>query len=66
MDKYKWKYRILLVETPDYDNKSYKDIDKLYNENIKELHKRYVKKIVKIRNNFTVKLIGFDGTEKFK
>ena len=66
MDKYKWKYRILLIETPDYDNKSYKDIDKLYNENIKELHKRYVKKIVKIRNNFVIKLIGFDGTEKFR
>lgn len=64
MDKYKWKYRILLVETPDYDNKEYKEMRKIFEKYHKEFDKRFVK-LVKIKKRpFKIKLIGFDGEIK--
>lgn len=66
--KYKWKYRLLLVETPNYINENYKNAKNIYEENIKEFHKRYVKFLTKRNKDltFSIKLIGFDGTEKKK
>lgn len=66
--KYKWKYRLLLVETPNYINENYKNAKNIYEKNIKEFHKRYVKFLTKRNKDltFSIKLIGFDGTEKKK
>ena len=66
--KYKWKYRLLLVETPNYINENYKNAKNIYEKNIKEFHKRYVKFLTKRNKDltFSIKLIGFDGTEKNK
>ena len=66
MEKYKWKYRILYIETPNYINEGYKNTKKIYEENIKDFHKRYIKIISKKNKdfNFNIKLIGFDGKIK--
>lgn len=67
-DKYKWKLRILYVETPSYKNDKYIKIKDEYDKNIKEFHKYYIKMITK-RNkdyNVNIKLIGFDGKIKKK
>ena len=34
MEKYKWKNRILLIKTPNYNNKKYRDIKNLYENNL--------------------------------
>jgi hypothetical protein len=68
MDKYKWKYRILLIETDSYKNKDYIETRNKYNKNLYKFHKRYVKMITKRNKNniFQIKLIGFDGKIKKK
>lgn len=54
-------YRILLVETPNYNNKKYLEVKQLYQENIKEFHKRYIVFKTKLSDDkFKIKLIGFD------
>jgi hypothetical protein len=66
LEKYKWKNRILLVETQNYTNEKYKDAKEKYNKNLKEFHNRYIKMISR-RNkqfDFKIKLIGFDGEVK--
>ena len=66
LEKYKWKNRILLVETPNYTNEKYKDTKEKYNKNLKEFHNRFIK-IISKRNklfDFKIKLIGFDGEVK--
>lgn len=56
-------YRILLIETSDYNNKKYLQTKQLYQENIKEFHKRYIVLKTKLTDgNFKLKLIGFDKT----
>lgn len=64
--KYKWKFRLLIIETPNYNNLKYLDTKKIYDLHIKEFHKRYVKKITLRNKNFSfkIKLVGFDGTLK--
>ena len=66
MDKYKWKYRILLIDTDSYNNKNYIETKNKYNKNLYKFHKRYVKLISNRNKNniFTIKLIGFDGKIK--
>ena len=66
LEKYKWKSRILLVNTPNFKDKSYKKIKKIYQSKIKEFHKRYVKLICKSNKNknFSINLIGFNGKSK--
>ena len=66
LKKYKWKNRILLVETPNYNNKDYIKTRDLYEKNIKNFHKRYVKKLNSLNKSkeFKIKLIGFDGEVK--
>ena len=41
--KYKWKNRLILLETPNYTNEKYKKAKEIYQENIQEFHKRYLK-----------------------
>ena len=65
-EKYKWKSRILFVITPNFKDKSYQKVKKIYQSKIKQFHKRYVKLICKTNKNktFSVNLIGFDGKIK--
>ena len=68
LEKYKWKSRILFVNTPNFKEKLYQKVKKLYQSNIKEFHKRYVKLICKIniKEKSSISLIGFDGKSKKK
>jgi len=66
MDKYKWKYRILLIETPSYNDKDYQEAKNIYQKNEYKFHQRYIKLMTKIMPKFKIKLIGFDGKIKKK
>ena len=63
--KYKWKCRVLLIETPNYKNPEYLKSKKIYQKEIKKFHKRAIKLITKIvKKNFTIFLIDLDGKSK--
>jgi len=66
LTKYKWKCRILLLNTTCYRDINYKRSKELYQEYIKEFHKRHVKLISNRKKGlrFSIKLIGYDGTLK--
>ena len=66
--KYKWKARLLVINTPNYKNKDYIFTKKIYQKYIKDFHKRFVKLVTKINKdtNFNIFLIGFDGEVKKK
>ena len=66
LKKYKWKCRILLLNTTCYRDNNYKRSKELYQENIKEFHKRHVKLMSNRKKglNFSIKLIGYDGIVK--
>ena len=68
LSKYKWKCRILLLNTTCYRDRNYKISKELYQKHIKDFHKRNVKLMSHRRKslNFSVKLIGYDGTLKKK
>ena len=66
LSKYKWKCRILLLNTICYRDSNYKISKELYHKHIKDFHKRHVK-LMSYRKkglNFSIKLIGYDGTLK--
>ena len=63
--KYRWKCRVLLVKTPDYENQNYKKAKELYQKDIKHFHKRIIKLVSKKTDkDFSIELYGFDGTKK--
>lgn len=64
--KYIWKCRLLVLNTPNYTNQEYKNSKDIYQKHIKEFHKRFIKLVTRLdkSKNFSVSLIGFDGTEK--
>jgi len=66
LDKYKWKYRILLIHVDSYKNKKYLKIKDEYQDNIKEFHKRHIKLLTNRNkeNKFNIQIIGFDGKVK--
>ena len=66
LTKYKWKCRILLLDTTCYRDSYYKRSKELYQEYIKEFHKRHVKLMSNRKKglSFSIKLIGYDGTLK--
>ena len=66
LTKYKWKCRILLLNTTCYRDVDYKRSKELYQEYIKEFHKRHVKLMSNRKKGlrFSIKLIGYDGTLK--
>lgn len=66
LEKYKWKNRLLLIETDDYKNEKYLETKKIYEDNLQQFHQRYIRfQTYKNKNNkFNIKLIGFDGTVK--
>ena len=63
INKYKWKNRIILIETNSYSNDNYIKTKKLYESFIEKFHKRYIK-LLTIRDkklDFNIKIIDFDG-----
>ena len=64
--KYKWKCRILLLNTTCYKDVNYKRSKELYQEYIKEFHKRHVKLMSNRKKGikFSINLIGYDGILK--
>tara|TARA_B100001287_G_C22638748_1_gene508994 strand:+ start:212 stop:739 length:528 start_codon:yes stop_codon:yes gene_type:complete len=68
LEKYKWKSRILLISTPNYRDKNYQNVKRVYQKKIKDFHKRHIKLICKTdkKKNFSINLIGFDGKLKKK
>lgn len=66
LEKYKWKYRILLIYVDSYKNEQYLKIKEKYQDNIKEFHKRHVKLLTNRNkeNKFNIQIIGFDGKVK--
>ncbi len=66
LDKYKWKLRILLVETPSYKDKDYLKTKDIFEKNMYNFHKRYVKMMTNQdpKLKFKIKLVGFDGEVK--
>ena len=66
LQKYKWKYRILLIHIDSYKNNEYIKIKQIYQDNIKEFHKRHVKLLTNRNKNnkFNIQIIGFDGKVK--
>lgn len=65
-NKYQWKCRLLVVNTPNYQHQEYKNSKIIYQKLIKEFHKRYIKLISSIDKSkgFKISLIGFDGKTK--
>ena len=65
-NKYKWKARLLVINTPTYKYKEYLLTKKIYQKHIKDFHKRFVKLVAKVNKNmdFNISLIGFDGEVK--
>ena len=63
LTKYKWKCRILLLDTSCYRDSNYKRSKELYQDYIKEFHKRHVKLMSNRKKglSFSIKLIGYDG-----
>lgn len=66
MDRYKWKYRLLILVTPSRKNKDYLRSTEIYQQNIKSFHRKHVKLTTQVKKNskFQVQLVGFDGTLK--
>ena len=64
--KYKWKCRLLVVNTTTYTDPRYVHTKKIYQKKIKGFHKRSVKVLVNKtkKNSFSIDLIGFDGQRK--
>ena len=63
LTKYKWKCRILLLNTTCYRDNNYKRCKELYQKYIKDFHKRHIKLISNRKKGlkFSIKLIGYDG-----
>ena len=68
LSKYKWKSRILVLNTTCYQDKEYLRSRDLYHKHINEFKIRNVKLLANRKKGlkFSVNLIGFDGTLKFK
>ena len=68
LSKYKWKSRILVLNTTCYQDKEYLRSRDLYHKYINDFKIRSVKLLANRKKGlkFSVNLIGFDGTLKFK
>ena len=66
LEKYKWKNRVILIETSSYKDINYIKTKEIYEKNIKEFHKRFVKLLTNRGKDlkFKISLIGFDGDVK--
>ena len=68
LSKYKWKCRILVLNTTCYQDKEYIRSRDLYYKHINDFKIRNVKLLANRKKGlkFSVNLIGFDGTLKLK
>ena len=68
MEKYKWKFRILLITTPSRKHNDYIELKEIYKNNKKKFHKYCIKILTKKNKEkkFSINLIGFDGNIKKK
>ena len=68
LSKYKWKYRILVLNTTCYQDKEYIRNRNLYYKHLNDFKIRNVKLLANRKKGleFSVNLIGFDGTLKLK
>ena len=68
LSKYKWRYRILVLNTTCYQDKENIKSRNLYYKHINDFKIRNVKLLANRKRGlkFSVKLIGFDGTLKLK
>ena len=68
LNKYKWKSRILVLYTTCYQDKEYSRSRDLYHKYINDFKIRNVNLLANKKKGlkFSVNLIGFDGTLKFK
>ena len=68
LSKYEWKSRILVLNTTCYQDKEYIRSRDLYYKHINDFKIRNVKLLANRKKGlmFSVNLIGFDGTLKFK
>ncbi len=68
INKYKWKCRLLVINTNSHNDKFYKHTKKKYQSYIKQFHKKYVKLITKVKKNErpSLELIDFDGSKIIK
>jgi hypothetical protein len=66
MEKYFYKYRQIIISTPDKENKYYKEAISQLKNNKKKFD--MLSTIIKINNSniFSIKLYGLDGTLKYK
>ena len=64
--KHKNSFRLLLVQTPDYENKEYLKLKNSYNNNMYNYHKFNIKLISYKKKiyNFKIGLVGYDGLLK--
>ena len=67
LSKYKWKYRILVLNTTCYQDKEYIKSRDLYYKHINDFKIRNVKLLSNRKGlKFSINLVGFDGTLKLK
>lgn len=64
--KYKNSFRLLLIQTPEYDNKDYLKLKKSYDKNMYNYHKFNIKLIIYKKKDYLFKigLVGYDGNLK--
>lgn len=65
--KYKNRFRLLVIKTPDYKNNKYLEWKNIYQSNQKVFHKYYLKLLVSKSKQYrksSLKLYGFDGSIK--
>ena len=68
LSEYKWKYRILVLNTTCYQDKEYIKSRDLYYKHINDFKIRNIKRLAnrKKRLKFSAYLVGFDGALKLK
>ena len=68
LGKYKWKYRILILNTTCYQDKVYIKSRNLYYKHLNNFKIRNVKLLANRKKGlkFSVHLVGFDGTLKLE
>ncbi len=63
LNKYKWRNRILLINTPSYKNEKYSLSKNIYEKNIEEFHRYFIKLLTNRKKDldFGIEILDFDG-----
>ena len=62
--RYRWKNRIVLVDTPNYHDPNYLFAKGEFIKRFKDFENRFVVMVSNVGHPFRVRLIGFDGKVK--